>query len=50
LAAPARCDLAAALLLAGDRAAAKREVMAALELAPTYERAQELLLRIVEGK
>jgi len=48
--APARCDLAAALLLAGDRAAAKREVMAALELAPTYERAQELLLRIVEGK
>jgi len=48
--APAHCDLAAALLLAGDRAAAKREVMAALELAPTYERAQELLLRIVEGK
>jgi tetratricopeptide (TPR) repeat protein len=48
--APAHCDLAAALLLAGDRVAAKREVLAALELAPTYERAQELLLRIVEGK
>jgi len=48
--APARCDLSAALLLSGDRAGAKREVLAALELAPTYERAQELLLRIVEGR
>ena len=35
--------------LAGDRLDdAKREVIAALEIAPTYERAQELLLRIVE--
>ena len=34
--------------LAGDRLdEAKRAVIAALEIAPTYERAQELLLRIV---
>jgi hypothetical protein len=34
----------------GERAEAKRAVLAALETAPTYERAQQLLLRIVEGK
>jgi tetratricopeptide (TPR) repeat protein len=48
--APARCDLAEALLMSGQRADAKKEVLAALEIAPTYERAQDLLLRIVEGK
>jgi Flp pilus assembly protein TadD len=42
----ARCDLAEALLLAGRRDDARREVLAALEVAPTYERAQELLLKI----
>jgi tetratricopeptide (TPR) repeat protein len=47
---PARCDLAEALLATGERAEAKRAVLAALEAAPTYERAQQLLLRIVEGK
>ena len=47
--APAHCDLAEALLLNGQRAEAKKEVLAALEIAPTYERAQELLLRIVTG-
>ena len=47
---PAQCDLADVLLAAGDRAAAKQAVLAALETAPTYERAQQLLLRIVEGK
>ena len=36
------------LLLAGQSAAARREVLKALEIAPTYERAQELLLRAVE--
>jgi len=46
---PARCDLAEALLATGERAEAKRTVLAALEIAPTYERAQQLLLRIVEG-
>jgi len=47
---PARCDLAEALLSSGERAEAKQAVLAALEAAPTYERAQQLLLRIVEGK
>jgi tetratricopeptide (TPR) repeat protein len=48
--APAHCDLSEALLLGGRRAEAKREVLAALEIAPTYARAQELLLKIVDGK
>jgi cellulose synthase operon protein C len=48
--APAHCDLSEALLLGGRKAEAKKEVLAALELAPTYARAQELLLRIVDGK
>ena len=47
---PAQCDLAEVLLASGDRAGAKQAVLAALEAAPTYERAQQLLLRIVEGK
>jgi tetratricopeptide (TPR) repeat protein len=47
---PARCDLAEALLAAGERSEAKLSVLAALEAAPTYERAQQLLLRIVEGR
>jgi tetratricopeptide (TPR) repeat protein len=48
--APAPCDMAEALLLNGQRADAKKEVLAALEIAPTYERAQELLLKIVDGR
>jgi tetratricopeptide (TPR) repeat protein len=48
--APAHCDLSEALLLGGRKAEAKKEVLAALEIAPTYARAQELLLKIVEGK
>jgi tetratricopeptide (TPR) repeat protein len=47
---PAQCDLAEALLESGERAEAKQAVLAALEAAPTYERAQQLLLRIVEGR
>jgi tetratricopeptide (TPR) repeat protein len=47
---PAHCDLAEILLATGERAEAKRAVLTALEIAPTYERAQQLLLRIVEGK
>jgi tetratricopeptide (TPR) repeat protein len=47
---PVQCDLGEALLAAGHRAEAKQAVLAALEIAPTYERAQQLLLRIVEGK
>jgi Tfp pilus assembly protein PilF len=44
-----RCELAEAYLLAGDAAQAKRETLAVLERAPSYERAQELLLRLVGG-
>ena len=44
----AHCDLAESYLGAGELDQAKRQAMAALELAPTYERAQELLLQAVE--
>ncbi len=40
----ARTDLAAALLRGGDPDAARRELLGVLEQAPSYERAQELLL------
>jgi tetratricopeptide (TPR) repeat protein len=42
-------DLAESYLAGGQSDEAKREVIAALEIAPTYHRAQDLLLRIVEG-
>ncbi|HEY3120033.1 MAG TPA: tetratricopeptide repeat protein [Vicinamibacteria bacterium] len=42
-------QLAVALLEAGDAPAARREVLRALELAPGFPRAQELLLRLHEG-
>lgn len=42
------CDLAEAYLEAGRFADAKRQTLNALELAPTYERAQELLLNVIE--
>ncbi len=42
----ARVGLARALFAAGDRVAARREVLGVLEQAPTYERAQQLLLEI----
>ena len=45
----AHVDLAESYFLAGRSDEAKREVIAALEIAPTYERAQELLLRVVEA-
>ena len=45
----AHSDLAENLLASGEYDAAKRHAMAALEIAPTYERAQELLLRAVEA-
>ena len=44
----AHVDLAESYLAGSRSDEAKREVIAALEIAPTYERAQELLLRIVE--
>jgi tetratricopeptide (TPR) repeat protein len=45
----AHTDLAEALLAAGEADAAKREAIAALEQAPRYVRAQEILLRVVDG-
>lgn len=42
------CLLAEALLRSGQRAQAKKQALLALEIAPHYERAQEILLRTVE--
>lgn len=47
--ASAHADLAEGLLQTGDRLEAKRQVLAALEIAPTYQRAQDLLLKLVDG-
>jgi cellulose synthase operon protein C len=47
--ASAHCDLAESYLLAGRSDDAKREALAALEIAPTFERAQDLLLRAIDG-
>ena len=47
--ATAHCDLAEGYLLAGRAADAKREALAALEIAPSFERAQELLLKAIDG-
>jgi tetratricopeptide (TPR) repeat protein len=46
--AAAHCDLGESYLLAGNAVEAKKEALAALEIAPTFERAQDLLLRAVE--
>ena len=45
--ASAHTDLAEAYVQAGQTAEARREVLAALEIAPSFERAQDLLLKIV---
>jgi tetratricopeptide (TPR) repeat protein len=42
----ARTDLAESYFKAGKRAEAKKQTLAALEIAPTYERAQTLLLKL----
>ena len=42
-------DLAESYFKAGKRAEAKKQTLAALEIAPSYERAQDLLLKIVSG-
>ena len=44
----ARTDHAEVLVASGEQDAAKRELLSALEQAPLYERAQELLLKVVE--
>jgi cellulose synthase operon protein C len=45
----AHVDLAEAHLLTGDAAEAKKQALAALEIAPSFERAQDLLLRVVDA-
>jgi tetratricopeptide (TPR) repeat protein len=44
----AHCDLAEAYRRLGEAASAKRQVLLALEIAPTFPRAQDLLLSVVE--
>jgi len=46
----AHADLAEALLANGQKDEARRQVMAALEIAPTYPRAQELLITLSGGR
>jgi tetratricopeptide (TPR) repeat protein len=48
--AAAHTDLAESLLKAGKRAESKKETLAALEIAPSYERAQALLLKLVDAQ
>ena len=48
--AAAHCDLGESYLLAGRAVDAKREALAALEIAPTFERAQDLLLKSIGGR
>jgi cellulose synthase operon protein C len=45
----AHTDLAETYFKAGKRAEAKKQTLAALEIAPTYERAQDLLLKLSGG-
>ena len=45
----ARTNLAQAYLDNGQASEAKRNLLYALEQAPSYERAQRLLLRSIEG-
>jgi cellulose synthase operon protein C len=47
--AAAYTDLAESYLKSGKKAEAKKQTLAALEIAPSYERAQELLLKLVDG-
>jgi tetratricopeptide (TPR) repeat protein len=47
--ASAHADLAEALSEAGQRDEAKKQALAALEIAPTYTRAQDLLLKLAQG-
>jgi tetratricopeptide (TPR) repeat protein len=48
--AAAHADLAEAYLQAGQPDAVRRHAISALEIAPRFERAQELLLKIVDGR
>lgn len=46
----AHADLAESLLASGDPDGARKQALAALEIAPTYTRAQDLLLKLVGGR
>jgi tetratricopeptide (TPR) repeat protein len=46
----AHADLAEGLFEAGQRDEARKQALAALEIAPTYARAQDLLLKLVGGR
>ncbi len=46
----AHTDLAESYFKAGKRDEAKRQTLAALEIAPTYARAQDLLLKLAEAR
>jgi tetratricopeptide (TPR) repeat protein len=48
--AAAYTDLAESYFRGGRRAEARKQTLAALEIAPSYERAQDLLLKIAEGR
>jgi tetratricopeptide (TPR) repeat protein len=48
--AAAYTDLAESYYQSGKRAEARRETLAALEIAPSYERAQDLLLKLAEAR
>jgi tetratricopeptide (TPR) repeat protein len=48
--ASAHLDLAEAYLLNGELPEAKKQTLYALEIAPSFERAQELLLKLVDGQ
>jgi len=43
-------DLAESYFQSGQRADARRQTLAALEVAPSYERAQDLLLKLAEAR
>jgi tetratricopeptide (TPR) repeat protein len=48
--AAAHTDLAESYLRGGQRAEARKQTLAALEIAPSYERAQDLLLKLAEAR
>jgi tetratricopeptide (TPR) repeat protein len=47
--ASAHLDLGEAYLMTGNQAEAKKQALAALEVAPSFERAQDLLLKVVDA-
>jgi Flp pilus assembly protein TadD len=46
----AHADLGESLFEAGQRDEARKQALAALEIAPTYSRAQDLLLKLAGGR